>query len=285
ITNFYDYNRDGKVNATDDLIARHNRTDGVGADPLQLIAAPASGDALQPLSAAADIEEISQLVTLSEDNTTSQPATLSAEIATSQSEILPTAAGNSNLFSTIYNAEASNNSVPTLERGNQNSTLERGNQNSTLERGNQNSTPERGNQNSTLERGSQISAAGSAVRDSSLTISLEGRQLLSISLGPAAPLQLMTLRPTTAEGFASSFPRRSYESHGYSGLAQDRLHDAVFARSIAILSLTAENVLPEDSSAPADIETILNDRLSLKSDKSLSRAIDAVLAATRHKQE
>ena len=38
ITNPYDYNRDGQVNATDDLIARHNRTDGAGGNnPLQLI--------------------------------------------------------------------------------------------------------------------------------------------------------------------------------------------------------------------------------------------------------
>ena len=37
VDNHYDYNRDGRVNATDDLIARHNRTDGVGGNPLQLI--------------------------------------------------------------------------------------------------------------------------------------------------------------------------------------------------------------------------------------------------------
>ena len=270
ITNQYDYNRDGKVNATDDLIARHNRTDGVGADPLHLIsalsAAPPSGEVLQPLSAAANTEtsqpattaaEIatSQLVTLSEDKTTSQSALAEADITTTQLEIssaaaeitptsmasMPTqdqlsnqiisfprathtsfprssvaaqfpiasypldATGNSNLFSTIYNAEASNNWVPRLERGNQNATLERGK------------------------------------------------------------------RTTT---------QNSNAAHNYSGLLQDRLHDAVFARSIAILSLTAENVLPEDSSAPADIETILNDRPSLKSDKSLNSAIDAILAAT-----
>ena len=40
ITNPYDYNRDGRVNATDDIIARHNRTDGTGGNPLQLISAP-----------------------------------------------------------------------------------------------------------------------------------------------------------------------------------------------------------------------------------------------------
>jgi hypothetical protein len=54
ITSPYDYNRDGRVNATDDIISRHNRTDGTGGNPLQLISAPvgsppAAGDALQPL--------------------------------------------------------------------------------------------------------------------------------------------------------------------------------------------------------------------------------------------
>ncbi|MGA2063144.1 MAG: LamG-like jellyroll fold domain-containing protein, partial [Thermoguttaceae bacterium] len=76
INNHYDYNRDGKVNATDDLIARHNA--GVA---LQLIAAPvgappASGDALQPLSAVAG-------------TAISQPATSSADIAALQPVALP----------------------------------------------------------------------------------------------------------------------------------------------------------------------------------------------------
>jgi hypothetical protein len=63
------------------------------------------------------------------------------------------------------------------------------------------------------------------------------------------------------------------------------LHDAVFARSIARFSLTEEDFLPEDSSAPADIDTILNGCPSFKSDKSLRHAIDTVLSAARHKQE
>ena len=89
IDNHYDYNRDGRVNATDDLIARHNRTDGVGGNPLQLIAPPlsaplAAGDTLQPLSAVADIA-------------ITQPAT--TEIAIAQAEIDTSDSGNRDGFS------------------------------------------------------------------------------------------------------------------------------------------------------------------------------------------
>jgi O-glycosyl hydrolase len=71
ISSPYDYNRDGRINATDDIIARHNRTDGTGGNPLQLISAPvgsplAAGEVLQPLSSLAD-------------DTTTQPELLSAE--------------------------------------------------------------------------------------------------------------------------------------------------------------------------------------------------------------
>jgi hypothetical protein len=66
---------------------------------------------------------------------------------------------------------------------------------------------------------------------------------------------------------------------------QDRLHDAVFARSIARFSLTEEDGLPDDSSAPADIETFFKDCLPLKSGKSFAHAIDALLTAPRHKKD
>jgi hypothetical protein len=57
IINPYDYNRDGRVNATDDLMARHNPAT---INALQLITAPAgtplaAGDSLQPLRAVADV--------------------------------------------------------------------------------------------------------------------------------------------------------------------------------------------------------------------------------------
>jgi hypothetical protein len=67
--------------------------------------------------------------------------------------------------------------------------------------------------------------------------------------------------------------------------SQDRLHDAVFARSLARFSLTEEDGQPDDSSAPADIETFLNDSLPAKSDKSFAHAIDTLLAASRHKKD
>jgi len=63
------------------------------------------------------------------------------------------------------------------------------------------------------------------------------------------------------------------------------LHDAVFARSLARFSLTEYDGQPDDSPAPADIETFLNDCLPAKSDKSPAYAIDNVFAALRHKKE
>jgi len=69
-----------------------------------------------------------------------------------------------------------------------------------------------------------------------------------------------------------------------SALIQDSLHDAVFARSIAP-SATGEDDLPDDSSAPADIETFFNDCLPLKSGMSLAHAVDAVMAAARRKKD
>jgi rhamnogalacturonan endolyase len=83
ITNLYDYNRDGKVNATDDLIARHNRTDGVVADPLQLIAAPALEEIItsQLLALAA---ETATLQAATEADVTMQPATAALAGSTTQ---------------------------------------------------------------------------------------------------------------------------------------------------------------------------------------------------------
>ena len=66
---------------------------------------------------------------------------------------------------------------------------------------------------------------------------------------------------------------------------QDRLHDAVFARSIGQYWLTEEDGLPDDSSVPADIETFLNDYLSVKSGKSFAHAIDNLFAAPRPNKE
>ena len=79
IDNHYDYNRDGRVNATDDLIARHNPS---GSTPLQLIApslgAPlAAGDTLQPLTADDTLQPLSAGDTL-------QPISAAADIAISQ---------------------------------------------------------------------------------------------------------------------------------------------------------------------------------------------------------
>jgi hypothetical protein len=67
--------------------------------------------------------------------------------------------------------------------------------------------------------------------------------------------------------------------------SQDRLHDAVFARSVARFSLTEEDGQPDDSSAPAEIENFILDGLPLKSGESFACAIDAVLAATLHKKD
>jgi hypothetical protein len=49
--------------------------------------------------------------------------------------------------------------------------------------------------------------------------------------------------------------------------------------------LLTEDGLPDDSSAPADIETLINDCLPGKNDKSLAHAIDTILAAARRRKE
>jgi len=67
--------------------------------------------------------------------------------------------------------------------------------------------------------------------------------------------------------------------------SQDSLHDAVFARSIARFSLAEEDGLPDAASAPADIESFVDNCLSAKPCKSLAHAIDTVLALVGHKKE
>jgi hypothetical protein len=70
IVNPYDYNRDGKVNATDDLIARHN----VSGPELQLIALSVGS----PMAAEIGLQPVAML----EENITSESATAAAYIAT-----------------------------------------------------------------------------------------------------------------------------------------------------------------------------------------------------------
>jgi hypothetical protein len=91
IANRYDYNRDNRVNATDDLIARHNRTDGSGATPLQLIFAPAASSApaaasgaLQALLATAADVAAFQSATFFEGSATLQSTAVEVELAIMQ---------------------------------------------------------------------------------------------------------------------------------------------------------------------------------------------------------
>ena len=80
IDNPYDYNRDGKVNATDDLIARNN-----ASAELQLISAPVggalvTGSALQP----AEYLMTSQPVMTTIENTSTQQSSTASDVVTSQ---------------------------------------------------------------------------------------------------------------------------------------------------------------------------------------------------------
>jgi hypothetical protein len=67
--------------------------------------------------------------------------------------------------------------------------------------------------------------------------------------------------------------------------SQDSLHDAVFARSISRFSLTEEDGLRDAASAPADIESFVDNCLSAKPRKSRAHAIDTVLALVGHKND
>jgi hypothetical protein len=81
--------------------------------------------------------------------------------------------------------------------------------------------------------------------------------------------------PTLERGNWRSLPASS----------QDRLHDAVFAHSAVRFSFNEYDGLPDDSSAPADIETHLSDCLSVRYDKFFTHAIDNVFAAPRHRKD
>jgi hypothetical protein len=280
ITNPYDYNRDGKVNATDDLIARHNRTDGVGDHPLQLIAAPvgappASGDALQPLSVVVEIAS-------------SQPATSSADIASSQSVALLAADIATSQPAALLEDKAISQPAPTA-----------------VEITTSQPVP--------LSPAAAIVTSWAEMSPVAVEIVPEVAEIM-----PAPAVTMPAQSPFT------SFPRSSVavqfpgvlhpqDMVGNSNLfnssrdagasdqwipmlghgnrtsrpasSQDSLHDAVFERSIARFSLTEEDGLPDDSSAPADIETFFKDCLPLKSGKSFAHAIDALLAAPRHKKD
>ncbi|MGD0655260.1 MAG: hypothetical protein ABSA16_13015 [Thermoguttaceae bacterium] len=260
ITDHYDYNRDGKVNATDDLIARHNPS---GSTPLQLIAAPvgsppASGDSLQALSAVADTEtsqsasssaeiETTQSVSLSEDNATSQPAIAAAEMTISQMEILPAAVENANSQLEILPAAA------------------------------------------------EIAPASAASAPAQAALG----NLTLFSRSSVAVQFTIALHPLDTEGnsnlFSTSYNTKesnnwvpTLERGNWRSLpasSQDRLHDAVFAHSAVRFSFNEYDGLPDDSSAPADIETHLSDCLSVRYDKFFTHAIDNVFAAPRHRKD
>jgi hypothetical protein len=232
IDNHYDYNRDGKVNATDDLIARNNTS---GSNPLQLIAAPAgaplaAGDTLQPLSAVADIAiaqpamvETATLppAALMEDSAKSQTAAVSVENTISVRLFRPVPL-------LAYPA------VPDL----------------------------------------------APVSLSSVQTQFPGVLHLRDIAGNA-----ILFGASLDAGVSDQWVPMPERGNQISRLApsQDRLHDAVFARS-ARFSLSEEDGQPADSSAPADIETYLNECLPTNSGKSPVRAIDNVFAALRHKK-
>jgi hypothetical protein len=259
IDNHYDYNRDGRVNATDDLIARHNRTDGAGGNPLQLITAPvsappASGDTLQPLSAAADIA-ITQPVTSLADIAASQPVASSQDNAMSQTAALSVKNITSRPLTPSEDRAASNLEMP--------------------------SAREISEALSAFAPVQTTTASFTSFPRSSVGMQfpvvlhphdVAGNSILfSMSHDNGASDQWV---PTPERG-----NRINNAPHNRTAPVQDLLHDAVFARSIARFSLSEENNLPDDLSTTAEIEAFLNESLPPQSDKSLAHTIDGISAA------
>ena len=255
----------------------------MGGNPLQLIAAPvgappASGDALQSLSAVADMA-IAQPATASVDVATLQPATspTAVDVVTSQ----PAALLEDNRISQPVYAAAE---IATSQAGISPATAEIASASAIFAPLQTQFAP------------AQLPACPAVLDFTSVPRSSVAGQFLDVllsqnmavssnpfgsSLNAGASDQWV---PTPERGNRISTPELGNRM-SRPAPTQDRLHDAVFARSLARFSLTEEDGLPDDSSAPADIETFLNDCLPMKSDKSFAQAIDALLAAPRHKKE
>jgi hypothetical protein len=105
--------------------------------------------------------------------------------------------------------------------------------------------------------------------------------LLSARHDAVAPHQWVI---TPEYGNQMSILRRGDQT-SHTALRQDRLHDAVFARSIVQFSLTEEDGLPDNSFAPTDIEEFLNNSLPEKPNKSFAYAVDTFFAVLRHNTE
>jgi hypothetical protein len=284
IDNHYDYNRDGKVNATDDLIARHNRTDGSGGNPLQLITASvgaplAAGDTLQSLSVVEDIAA-------------SEPATPLADIAASQPVSLR--AGDA----------ATSQPAALLEDKNTSRTAALSLENTTSRP----LTLPEDQAASNLEMASAAEIAPALPAFTPVQTVFAPAPLPACPAVPdfalfprsSAAVQFPgTLHPQNMDGSSNPFgsilnagawdqwvpapERQDQTSRPASG--EDRLHDAVFESSVARFSLAEEEGLTDDSYAPAEIENYFQDYLPLKASESFARAIDAVLAAARHKKD
>jgi hypothetical protein len=261
ITSPYDYNRDGRVNATDDIIARHNRTDGTGGNPLQLISAPvgsplAAGDTLQPLTAADTAT--SQPLSSPADVVTMQPLSSPADVVTMQPVLISAAA--------IVPAQAASAPVES-PWANQVAYVSGGSEHS-----------------HDLPTVKSASAVDNVVRDPAFAMLPDVLQRLGVLPRQETALLSVTIRPTMTEDYGTLSPWRNDAAHNNPTSRQDSLHDAFFTHSI-VQHLLTEDSLPDDSSAPADIETLINDCLPGKNDKSLAHAIDTILAAARRRKE
>jgi hypothetical protein len=307
IDNHYDYNRDGRVNAADDLIVRNNPS---GSTPLQLIAAPvgaplAAGDALQPLSAGDTLQSSSAV----EDVAITQPAT--ADVATLPPATLLEVDAISQTAAVSVEDTTSRPMMPSEDRA---SRLEM-------------PMPLAAEIAPALPAMVPLLACPAVLDSASIPLcsvqtpfslaplpaspavpdlasvplsspaiqfpgvlhprEIAGNTILfSASLNAAAPERWVPA-PERWNQISTFEPENRIDNAPRNPAAplQDRLHDAVFARSLARFSLTEEDGQPDDSSAPADIEDFLNDCLPAKSDKSPAYAIDNVFAALRHKKE
>jgi hypothetical protein len=299
IDNHYDYNRDGRVNATDDLIARSNPS---GSNPLQLAGAPLSaGETLQPLLTGDTLQSSSAV----EDAAIAQSA---AETATAQSETLETATLPPAAF--LEDSAKSQTAVMSVENTISGPSMppeEQSPSNLEMPLAAESvpalpasvpllacpTVPDIASVR--LFRPAPLLAYPAVLNFASPPISCAAVQfpgvlhprdiaektiLFSASLDAGASDQWV---PTPERGNQTSIVERGNQTSRLAP-SQDRLHDAVFARS-ARFSLTEEDGQPADSSAPADIETYLNDCLPAKFGKSPAHAIDNVFAALRRKNE
>ncbi len=225
VTNLYDYNRDGKVNATDDLIARNNPS---GATPLQLISLPtgsppAALDALQPVLLLPVAIAIPQPLPLSLPMeifaVQSAVATTVAEIAVAQplAVVSTVIASSQPIAVPLSAAEIRPVTAP------------------------------------------NPSAVDKVLSDRSLKILPDALERLYVLPVRESPRQPGVTRPLAAEDITPLSARHAISTHGQESEKRILLLDSVFTRLIARRSIR-EDIISDDPAETVDIETLIGSR-------------------------